>query len=545
MRDMLAELAVPPALVFPDWDAVEDGSRPFRVHCDASIDGFGATLKQEQPDGSVRSIAYVSGATLDSGRHWTPLDLEASSILWAISSAFEATSEARSFAFSRSTRLWKISKKLGTITRESRGGSSTSPRLTTHSSTEKTTQMVMLTSSRGCHSRRLSTTAAVPAASPLSTMRPYTSSGLAACSPPPPRSPATTWVGWCPNPIAPFWVGSPLLPLIFAIFAHGPRMRIDKLSAPTRRFVACVSAFVGTGDDRLGRAPFWPAADVTFTPVFAVPSGARSVRITPAGPYTLIGDFSGTGAYGPHLHLDAPKNSRLRSVPRKPAVDYGFGPGRVPRPSPSRVDPPPAVPHSRLPLTSVPTTSRTPTPVPTVPIPSDRDRAEPLGTPILGLSTPSEPPSAPTADLNALGAADELHFGDSAARYSHADWEREKGEEPTCHPAIQYTILGWLLALPTEVLARFPSHQRPPFSESQEFAGKGRLHTTDKDIVLRLDRNPTPAYYSLRPAERAACLWGANQSIFTCHYSCAPLNHASLPFDCFLPSRHGTHTSHA
>ena len=38
----------------------------------------------------------------------------------------------------------------------------------------------------------------------------------------------------------------------------------------------------------------------------------------------------------------------------------------------------------------------------------------------------SESPSAPTADLNALGAAAELHFSDSAARYSHADWEREQ-----------------------------------------------------------------------------------------------------------------------
>ena len=48
------------------------------------------------------------------------------------SSAFEATFGARSFAFSRITRLWKISENLETTTRESRGGSSTSPRLTTH-----------------------------------------------------------------------------------------------------------------------------------------------------------------------------------------------------------------------------------------------------------------------------------------------------------------------------------------------------------------------------------------------------------------------------
>ena len=84
VRDMLAELAAPPLLVSPDWDAVEDATGPFRVHCDASIDGFGATLKQEQPDGSVKPIAYVSRATLNSERHWTPLDLEAGSIVWAI-----------------------------------------------------------------------------------------------------------------------------------------------------------------------------------------------------------------------------------------------------------------------------------------------------------------------------------------------------------------------------------------------------------------------------------------------------------------------------
>ena len=84
VRDMLAELAAPPVLVFPDWDAVEGGSHPFRVYCDASIDGFGAQLEQEQPDGSVRPIAYVSRATLDSERHWTPLDSKARIIVWGI-----------------------------------------------------------------------------------------------------------------------------------------------------------------------------------------------------------------------------------------------------------------------------------------------------------------------------------------------------------------------------------------------------------------------------------------------------------------------------
>ena len=60
VRSLLAELAAPPILVFPDWDAVIDKSRPFRLYFDASTDGPGATLKQEQPDGSIHPIVYIS-----------------------------------------------------------------------------------------------------------------------------------------------------------------------------------------------------------------------------------------------------------------------------------------------------------------------------------------------------------------------------------------------------------------------------------------------------------------------------------------------------
>ena len=61
-----------------------DGSCPFDVCCDACIDGFGAARDQEQTDGSVQPISYISRATLDSDRHWTPLDLEAGSVVWVI-----------------------------------------------------------------------------------------------------------------------------------------------------------------------------------------------------------------------------------------------------------------------------------------------------------------------------------------------------------------------------------------------------------------------------------------------------------------------------
>ena len=45
VRSLLVELTAPPILVFPHWDAVTDKSRPFRLHCDASTAGFGASLE--------------------------------------------------------------------------------------------------------------------------------------------------------------------------------------------------------------------------------------------------------------------------------------------------------------------------------------------------------------------------------------------------------------------------------------------------------------------------------------------------------------------
>ena len=83
-REILAELVTPPILFSPNWDAVADGSRPSHVYCDTYIDGFGGDLEKEQADGSRKPIAYVSRAKLDSERHWTPLNLEAGSIVWAL-----------------------------------------------------------------------------------------------------------------------------------------------------------------------------------------------------------------------------------------------------------------------------------------------------------------------------------------------------------------------------------------------------------------------------------------------------------------------------
>ena len=260
---------------------------------------------------------------------------------------------------------------------------------------------------------------------------------------------------------------------------------------------------------------------------FCLPPGLLSLRLSlclhgvtppalsPPSPTPFFGGSRGAAGLGP-----VPCSGRISTrTCRKtaatacagvaqPAVDFGFGLGRVSRSFSFRPYPPPRVPPPRPSLVVASGLSWVPTPVPTAPIPSDRDRAKPLSAPFLGLPTPSgPPPSALTADLDALGTAAEFHFADFTARCSHADMEGEQQAEPSCYDAIQYILLGRPLAMPTEVLARFPSHQRPSFLEIQELAGKGRLHTTDGGIVFVV-RIPTPTPYPPRPAGRATRLLG-------------------------------------
>ena len=60
VRELLAELSTPPVLVYPNCDGVTDNSRPFLLYCDASVDGFGATLEQEQDTPSTPSCSSAA-----------------------------------------------------------------------------------------------------------------------------------------------------------------------------------------------------------------------------------------------------------------------------------------------------------------------------------------------------------------------------------------------------------------------------------------------------------------------------------------------------
>ena len=89
VRALLAELAAPPTLVFLNWDAVIDKSRPFRLHCDASTDGLVATLEQEQHDGSIRPIIYIS-RTLTNQRNSTPWNSKPD-VIYGVSATYAPT----------------------------------------------------------------------------------------------------------------------------------------------------------------------------------------------------------------------------------------------------------------------------------------------------------------------------------------------------------------------------------------------------------------------------------------------------------------------
>ncbi|CAN0371711.1 unnamed protein product [Ascophyllum nodosum] len=84
IREILTVLTKPPVPVYPDFETARDSSRKFRLYCDASAAGFGATLEQPQKDNTVRLIVYLIRTVLPNEQGWAPIEKEARSIVWAI-----------------------------------------------------------------------------------------------------------------------------------------------------------------------------------------------------------------------------------------------------------------------------------------------------------------------------------------------------------------------------------------------------------------------------------------------------------------------------
>ena len=219
---------------------MEDGSRPFRVYCEASIYSFGATLEQEQPDGSVRPIPYVIRATLDSERHWTPLDLEASSIVWAIK-------RLRGYLWGTKFRIFLDHKALENI-----------GKVEDHNARDQRWLEYLAAFDYIPEYRKGSANgnADFPSRLPQPATE-HDRSGSSRLTPvdiedihlfracglltPSTSLPRIGLGGLVPQPDSAILGGLPLTSTEFRDFhAHGPRMRIDDLSAPTEKFVACV-----------------------------------------------------------------------------------------------------------------------------------------------------------------------------------------------------------------------------------------------------------------------------------------------------------------
>ena len=112
---------------------------------------------------------------------------------------------------------------------------------------------------------------------------------------------------------------------------------------------------------------------------------------------------------------------------------------------------------------------------------------------------------------------------------------------------MRYVSIGRQSVLPSDVFACYLSNKRPSLSDIKELASKGRLHTTDDDMVL-LVRNPTlPPTRPAKPNSvgRAACLLNDEPVRIYVPLLMRPLDHASLSLDGLLPPWHHAHVAHA
>ena len=260
-------------------------------------------------------IAYISRATLDSERRWTPLDLGTGSIVWA-PKRLRGYGGEQSSEYSPATKHRRALTKWGPSMHESSGSLSSSSRSIAHSRTAKATPTaspiflvrlpepateydhsgltsfnpVGLTSPNPVGDSGIYLLRTGELRAPSSSIPGVGSGGLV------PRTETTALGGLLSRtertasgrlvPLAESTVLGGLVPRIehatlgglpltstalHNFCTHEPRIRIDGLSAPPGRFVDRVSASVATTEGYTGRGSLSPTADTVFASVFAIP----------------------------------------------------------------------------------------------------------------------------------------------------------------------------------------------------------------------------------------------------------------------------------
>ena len=446
VRTLLAELAAPPILVFPDWDAVIDTSRPFRLHCDASTAGLGATLEQEHPDGSIRPIVYISRATLDNEQNWTPMELEAGCVVWSIRRLRRYLFGVYFLVFTDHQCLQQICK-IG----------ETKPRI------QRWMEFLSAYNFRLSYRRGqenanpdfLSRLPLPPIADDIS--------GASALTDPDDLGVYLIRACGLTTPSCPFpGVG---------LGGLAPTTDIPVLGglAPSPDTPVLGGLPLTSDDFRTHRAP---------TP--SPPATRRLCRpraILPQVPYTT---------YAIDPRDDSPRPTRRTrsqtaildgNTPSRPdyrtAAHSGFAASAAAAPPPLRTSPPPR--SARLGST---TSQGRRTPSSSTPPPADLQAVPPpLPAPLL--------PTAPDPNVQATAA----HLSNTLLNYSHSDWEHAQHEDPLCDATRRYLQLGCPQHRLTSLCDHIASHRRPASTDILDLAAKGRLIQGDHGTTL-LVRNP-------------------------------------------------------
>ena len=242
------------------------------MYCDACIDGFGAALEQEQTDGSIKSIPYISRATLDSEKHWTPLDMEAGSIVWAFK-------RVRGCLWGTKFRILSDHKALKGIDKVGNHNARVQRWLQFLTAFDYTLEYRKRSANGNAnflsclpepareHDRNGSTSLTPVEDGGIYLIK---ACGLYTLSSP---IPGVDLGGLMPRTENNAFGELPLTLADFCDFrTHGPRMRLDDLPTPSRRFVARVSASTATADSSPGPAEGSRTDDYDFASVFAVPT---------------------------------------------------------------------------------------------------------------------------------------------------------------------------------------------------------------------------------------------------------------------------------
>ena len=174
-----------------------------------------------------------------------------------------------------------------------------------------------------------------------------------------------------------------------------------------------------------------------------------------------------------------------------------------------RVNISPQDPQPQLPPAVDTTPASAPSSVPTVPIPSGRDRAESTENPVATRPPPRGTLSTATPDLDALGAAAEFQFGESAVCYLLDDWDCEQHAEPMCQATMRHIILGRPLALPTVLLFVFNVTLAPlllDFFRSLLVKAASTPPNNRSDILVRKPNPPHLLWLAATGGTRGMCV---------------------------------------